>query len=141
MRALPLPVIAVCLLCSFFLNPSLATNAEEPSVKEVDPAQAAALLAKADEKTKPVVLDIRTAEEFAEGHIDGARNINFSAADFEARITKLDRNAPFLVHCRSGGRSGKSLAIFKKLGFKNIYHLEGGILAWKEAGKPLKKAP
>ena len=51
----------------------------------------------------------------------------------------MDRNKPVIVHCRSGGRSTESLEIFQELGFKNVYHLDGGIMAWEKAGFALIK--
>ncbi|MFP6881875.1 MAG: rhodanese-like domain-containing protein [Roseibacillus sp.] len=52
---------------------------------------------------------------------------------------KLDRNKAYLVHCRSGGRSTNSLGVWKKLGFKRVYHLDGGFLAWQKAKLPVEK--
>ena len=90
-------------------------------------------------ENKPKVLDVRTAEEFAEGHLEGATNIDFQKSDFEEKLTSLEKSKTYLIHCRSGFRSGKSLAVFKKLGFQNIIHLDGGIKAWQEAGGKVKK--
>lgn len=86
-----------------------------------------------------IVLDIRTPTEFAEGHIEGALNIDFNADDFADNIGKLDKSKEYLVHCRSGGRSGRSLPTFESLGFEKILHLDGGMLAWVEAGLSTKK--
>ena len=88
---------------------------------------------------KVIVLDVRTAEEFSEGHIAGATNINFMASDFATQVGKLDREKTYLVHCASGGRSKRCLPQLKQLGFKQIYHLDGGFSAWEEAGKPVAK--
>lgn len=100
-------------------------------VKHVDAKEAIALLEK---EKAPKVLDVRTPEEFAEGHVKDALNIDFKKSDFADNLAKLDKDQAYLVHCRSGGRSGQSLAVFKKLGFKNIIHLDGGMIAWEEAG-------
>ena len=83
------------------------------------------------------VLDIRTPEEFAEGHIDGAINIDFYATDFADRIGALDRDAVYLVYCRSGNRSAQSIQVFEDLGFAEVHELEGGILTWVAEGLPL----
>ncbi len=106
----------------------------------VDAKEAAALVAETDEAKKITVLDIRTPAEYEEAHVEGATNIDFIAPSFEAEITKLDRDKPYLVHCQSGGRSGRSLAVFKKLGFKNIYHLDGGLTGWRTAGNAVVEA-
>ncbi|HEX5221142.1 MAG TPA: rhodanese-like domain-containing protein [Verrucomicrobiae bacterium] len=88
---------------------------------------------------KVTVLDVRTPEEFAEGHIAGATNINFMGKDFAAQIAKLDTNKVYLVHCASGGRSRRCLPQLKQLGLKQIYHFDGGFSAWEDAGKPVAK--
>ena len=79
-----------------------------------------------------VVLDIRTPAEFNEGHIPNAVNIDYKADSFESELDKLDRDTTYLMHCRSGRRSANSFETFKKLGFKNIIHMNDGILGWKE---------
>jgi len=84
------------------------------------------------------VLDVRTAKEFQQGHIEGAINIDYYADDFAEQLTTLDPNIEYLVHCRSGVRSDKSLAILKSKGVKKLIHLDGGIKAWLSNGFPLK---
>lgn len=111
------------------------TNAVVTVVKNVDAKEAAKLVA----ASKVVVLDVRTAEEFAAGHIAGATNINFMAKDFAAQVGQLDRNKTYLVHCASGGRSKRCLPTLKQLGFKEIIHLDGGMAAWEDAGNPVVK--
>lgn len=104
-------------------------------VTNVQPELAAKLVA----EHKVVVLDVRTPAEFAEGHIAGATNINFMAKDFATRVGQLDRDQVYLLHCASGGRSKRCLPKLKQLGFKKIYHLDGGLAAWEDAGKPVVK--
>jgi len=84
-----------------------------------------------------VVLDIRTPGEFTDGHIEGAVNIDFYAADFAARIGDLDRDAVYLVYCRSGNRSAQAMGVFTDLGFAEVHELQGGILTWVQDGLPL----
>ena len=88
---------------------------------------------------KVVALDVRTPAEFAEGHIAGATNINFVDKDFATQVGKLDRDKVYLVYCAVGGRSKRCLPQLQKLGFKQIYHFDGGFSAWEEAGKPVAK--
>lgn len=111
------------------------TNAVATVVKNVDAKEAAKLVAAGN----ITVLDVRTAEEFAEGHIAGATNINFMGKDFAAQASKLDRNKTYLLHCASGGRSKRCLPQLKQLGFKEIIHLDGGMSAWEDAGNPMAK--
>lgn len=84
-----------------------------------------------------VTLDIRTPDEFAEGHIEGAINIDFYAPDFADRIGALDREARYVVYCRSDNRSGQSMELFRTLGFTEVHEVDGGILAWLEEGLPV----
>lgn len=103
-------------------------------VHECTPTEAKTLI---DEHPRMPIIDIRTAREFNEGHIVNATNIDYYDATFEEQIALLAKESAYLVHCRSGNRSGKALVIFLNLGFTNIYHLTGGINAWKAEGLPL----
>ena len=89
--------------------------------------------------TATIVLDIRTPEEFAALRIPKARNIDFYDSRFQEEIAKINRDQTILLHCASGNRSSKSLAIFSKLGFKHVYHLDGGMNAWRKASNPTEK--
>lgn len=81
-----------------------------------------------------IVIDVRTPEEFAQGHVDDAVNIDYRAEDFRDQLDDLDKNAHYVLHCKSGNRSGKSLEIMKQLGFSRITHMDGGFDGWKAAG-------
>ncbi|MBW8050518.1 MAG: rhodanese-like domain-containing protein [Cytophagales bacterium] len=82
------------------------------------------------EKGTGLLLDVRTPEEFEEGYIEGAKNMNFYDDDFDAQIEKLDKDKPVLVYCGSGGRSAKTMSLMKEKGFKEVYNLLGGYGAW-----------
>lgn len=77
------------------------------------------------------IIDVRTADEFADGYIKGAKNINLQNEDFELIANDLDKEKPVYIYCRSGMRSAKAGKILEEMGFKEIYDLKGGILAWK----------
>ncbi|MEO1059804.1 MAG: rhodanese-like domain-containing protein [Actinomycetota bacterium] len=83
-----------------------------------------------------VVLDVRTPEEFAEGHLEGAVMIDFYEADFADQIAELDPDVPYLLYCRSGNRSGQTAALMQELGFSDVADVDGGIIAWTDAGLP-----
>ena len=91
--------------------------------------------------TQPDVqlVDVRTPEEFSQGHIENAVNIDFMADDFDAKVANLDKEKPVMVYCKSGGRSAKASARLKELGFKTITDLEGGITNWTSEEKPTVK--
>ncbi len=84
-----------------------------------------------------VVLDVRTPEEFAEGHLEGAVLVDFYDADFSDQLAGLDADVPYLVYCRSGNRSGQTLDIMQQLGFTSAVDVDGGIVAWEGAGHPI----
>jgi len=76
------------------------------------------------------LIDVRTPEEYADGHIERAMNINYLADDFSKAILKANMDKPVYIYCRSGNRSGKAAEVMKELGFKTIYDLKGGFMAW-----------
>jgi len=77
-----------------------------------------------------VLLDVRTPEETAQGKIEGCTELDFEAAGFEAKLDGLDKNKTYLVYCRSGNRSGQASTLMVEKGFKHVYNLKGGYLAW-----------
>lgn len=87
---------------------------------------------------KIVILDVRTPEEFAEGHVKGAVNVDYRSADFAAKVDKLDKSKKYEVYCRSGHRSGESVKLMKEKGF-NAVSVTGGILEWQAKGFPVEK--
>ncbi len=82
---------------------------------------------------KVVVLDVRTPEEFAEGHLEGAVNIDYRNQNFSSRVDSLDKTQKYEVYCRSGHRSGESVKIMTEKGY-DAYSLTGGILEWQLKG-------
>lgn len=83
------------------------------------------------------LLDVRTPQEYAEGHIDGALNINVQSDDFQQIAEKeLSKDSTILVYCRSGRRSMDAAEILTSLGYK-VINLKGGIIEWKEDGLPV----
>jgi len=83
-----------------------------------------------DKGQNMVLLDVRTSEEIADGKISGAIEIDFFEDNFEANIDKLDKGKHYIVYCRSGVRSTKSVALMKEKGFSKCTNLEGGYNAW-----------
>lgn len=85
-----------------------------------------------------VILDVRTPEEFAEGHVEGAVNIDYRNANFSSQIDKLDKKKKYEVYCRSGHRSEESAKLMNEKGFK-VANVTGGILEWQSKGYPVVK--
>ena len=103
---------------------------ESATVAPLSPAEGMELLAARDDI---VLVDVRTPEEFAEGHIEGAVNINLQGPDFEGEIAELDPSATYVVYCRSGNRSATAAEIMADAGFTDVYDM-GGIVDWESAG-------
>jgi rhodanese-related sulfurtransferase len=86
------------------------------------------------------LLDVRTPEEYAEGHLEGAKLI--PVGELESRLGELDaeKEKELVVYCRSGNRSAKASEILSKKGYK-VANVEGGINAWQSSGKPVVTGP
>ncbi len=89
--------------------------------------------------TAPVV-DVRTPEEFGNGHLRNAKNIDWNGSNFEAGISPLNKENPVFVYCLSGGRSHSAAEKMRALGFKTVYELDGGIMKWRAANLPEENA-
>ena len=112
-----------------------AEAATSPDLRVVSANDAHAAINNAPEDL--VILDVRTTEEFAEGHIDGAVMLDFYRDDFATELAKLDPNVPYVIYCRSGNRSGQTLDLMEGLGFQNVQDVDGGVLAWQDSELPL----
>lgn len=77
-----------------------------------------------------ILVDVRTPEEFAEGHLENARNINWYDADFANQFEGMDKGETLYVYCKKGGRSARAQQLLDSLGFANVVNLEGGYDAW-----------
>ena len=85
------------------------------------------------------IIDVRTPEEYAAGHIPAAINRDYKSPTFKDDIAKFDRSKIYLVYCASGGRSASARDMMIELGFQQIYNMSGGITAWIAQGLPLAK--
>jgi thioredoxin 1 len=83
------------------------------------------------------LIDVRTPEEFSGEHLKGALNYNINSGEFEKELSKLDKTKPVMVYCLSGGRSASAAKLMAEKGFTEVYNMEGGIMKWNAAGKPM----
>jgi len=83
-----------------------------------------------------VIVDLRTPDEYASGHIEGATNLDYYSDTFRDELENLDKNKTYLIHCQSGRRSSAALEIMKNLGFKKVYNMTGGMVEWQAKGLP-----
>ncbi|MGZ8472933.1 MAG: rhodanese-like domain-containing protein [Candidatus Deferrimicrobiaceae bacterium] len=106
------------------------------AARGVGPKEAQALIRENAGNREFVVLDVRTPEEFAQGHLEGAVLVDYRSPRFREEMAGLSRTKTYLVYCRTGNRSASALGIMGELGFRSHYHLEGGIKRWLEEGLP-----
>lgn len=86
------------------------------------------------------LIDIRTYEEYSEGHIKASTQSDFyNTTEFSSYLDSLDKNGKYLIYCRSGNRSSQALRIMQGKGFRNVSDLSGGINSWTKNGYPLEK--
>lgn len=83
------------------------------------------------------IIDVRTEDEFNEGFIKNAKNINWNSSQFEKELGNLDRSTPLFLYCLSGGRSRNAAKKAVEMGFKSVYALEGGTMAWRTNNLPI----
>ena len=129
--------IAAVLVAGSMVAACGGTSTVESAIALVPPAEAAQVLE--DRSPEVVLLDVRTPEEFAEAHVPGSVNIDFYAADFAEQLDTLGKDVPYVVYCRSGNRSDSTMDIMRDLGFSEVWDVDGGIIAWSQAGLPLER--
>lgn len=111
-----------------------SVGAELPEPGLVAPGEVDALVA-----AGVTVVDVRTPDEYAEGHIEGSLLIDFYEPDFAEQIAQLDTDGEYLLYCRSGNRSGQTASLMDDLGFDTVFDLDGGVIAYDTAGLPLER--
>ncbi len=126
------PVIGIALTGGCVLNGTA-------TIEDITPQEAFTLIQSNQNNPDFVIIDVRTPQEFAEGHIENASNIDFYSATFREELDNLDKNKTYLIYCRSGSRSGSALDIMAEHDFSEVYNMSGGIIAWDIEGLPTVK--
>ncbi|MBD0260103.1 MAG: rhodanese-like domain-containing protein [Cytophagales bacterium] len=131
------PAKLLCAISFFFASLSgFAQPAGKVVYQELEPAA----FRQTYQKTPgAVLLDVRTAEEYGEGHLAQARNVDYKRDDFRQQVARLDKSKTYFVYCKGGVRSEKAADIMKELGFRRVYTLEGGIDEWEDEDLPVEK--
>lgn len=111
-------------------GPEASSDGTAGQVRQVDAAEARSLI-----DGGAAVIDVRTPEEFATGHLRGATNIDVQAADFHERLGDLDKDASYVLYCRSGGRAGAAADMMTDMGFTDVVNA-GGYDTLAAAGLP-----
>ncbi len=97
---------------------------------------ASAFAEKVNELPAAPVIDVRTPDEFGNGHLRNAKNMDWNGSNFETGISELSKENPVFVYCLSGGRSHSAAEKMRSMGFKSVYELDGGIIKWRAANLP-----
>lgn len=114
------------ILMTFFAGLCAIFGCSAKTFESVDAAEFAREIAKKGVQ----IVDVRTAAEYAEGHIPNAVNIDVYSEDFADKIAKLDKERTVAIYCRSGRRSKSAAEQAVKQGFK-VVELDGGVLSWR----------
>ncbi len=110
---------------------SIQTENQTMAYKNMSAREVSEMLATRNEAV--VVLDVRTPEEWAEGQLEGAMELNFYD-EFEQRVEALDKEKTYVVYCKLGGRSAQASQMMADKGFANVINMKGGYDGWKDAG-------
>lgn len=132
--------VALALAGLFIISSVLAGGCvQTQTIKDVSPKEASILIQNNRNNPDFVIIDVRTPQEFADGHIANAVNIDYYSVTFRNDIDKLVKSKTYLVYCQSGGRSQNSAKIMEELNFSKVYNILGGIVAWESAELPTVK--
>lgn len=91
-------------------------------------------------RERAVVVDVREPEEFATGHVTGAKNVPLNQLEQKLPTAVKNKSLPLLLVCASGSRAQRAVATAKKLGYEQAQAVAGGLKSWKDANLPLEKA-
>lgn len=129
---------ATAFACSLVLLglPSFAQSDPSPQAGSITPSE---IQARRESGTAPVVIDVRTPEEYGAGHIPGAVNIPFDQV--AERISEVETPHGVALYCMVGPRARKGEAALLAAGHESVLHLEGGMAAWQAAGLPIVQEP
>jgi rhodanese-related sulfurtransferase len=131
-------VLLILILIFGFVYPSLSLQ-DNKTIVNISSKAASDLIAKNKGDSRFIILDIRTPGEFKAGHLPNSTQIDYYSKTFADKIKQLDKSKTYLIYCRSGNRSARSLQLFKKLKFQKVYHMDSGIIGWKSEGLPIIK--
>jgi len=138
--------VVICIVIVFFVSVSFVNSQKRLHKQEPQPlslvetvnasisVEAAQRLISTSQSDL-VILDVRLPDEYNLSTIDKAVNIYYNPENFSEKINSLDKSKQYLVYCRSGARSTQAIEVMQKEGFKRLFHMSGGILAWEAETK------
>lgn len=144
-------VLAIALLAASLIGLNSCADAQKASEKKSTTPQTktesvsnnedlnASQFKDAIQSSGITLLDVRTPQEFAQGHLENAVMIDWYDPNFKTQADKLDKDVPVYLYCRSGSRSTSAKAALIALGFKEVHQMSGGINSWMGSGYPTVK--
>ncbi|WP_424356385.1 rhodanese-like domain-containing protein [Methanobacterium sp. MBAC-LM] len=114
-------------------------SAHRKEFEEIEPKEVFTILEKHRDDPDFVVMDVRTPEEYDEGHIENAYLLNFKSGSFEDELENMDKNKKYYVYCRTGRKSRKAVELMEKRGYSEAHSVIGGIDKWKRSRLPVEK--
>jgi rhodanese-related sulfurtransferase len=121
-------LLTILALLMFTTGFSQETESEEVTIERVDKDAFKSAIESGDY----ILFDVRTVEEYMDGHIEGAKSLNVLDAQFDKTISNIDKSQKYLIYCKSGGRSAKALEKMKDAGFTHVLELDGGYQNWSK---------
>ena len=136
-------VACTMLSCAQSPSPSETTSSAQVTVAIMEDVSNVKFLALMADKPEALLLDVRTPEEWNEGHLEGASHADYWGDEqaFQAAMDAIPRDRPVLVYCAGGGRSGLTAKELIKAGHREVYNLENGISGWVAEGHPVVTGP
>lgn len=119
-------------LTIFWLGLTWACSPKAPTFEKLNVSDFQEVIAN---KNDILILDVRTPEEYQNGHLNRAELLNFYDPDFQNELNEHEKSQAVAVYCAVGARSFQAMELMKTLGFREVYHLEGGLVEWQNAGK------
>ena len=132
-NVLILALLVIAIITSMSIGCSIGQVIEDITAQE-----GFALIQENEGNPDFIIVDVRTPEEFVNGHLEDAINLNINSEDFLDELQELDKDKTYLIYCRSGSRSAQAVAVMEELGYKEVYDM-GGIMDWTAEGFPIVK--
>ena len=130
-------IFALLLITTLVYGFTSQTGSSNQTLEDIGVQEAFELIQSNQGNPDFVIVDIRTPEEFNEGHIENAVNTDFYSETFREELDKFDKSKTYFIYCRSGNRSGRAMPVMKELGFQEVYNLSAGIKEWIAEGLPV----
>ena len=127
-NVLILALLVIAIITSMSIGCSIGQVIEDITAQE-----GFALIQENEGNPDFIIVDVRTPEEFVNGHLEDAINLNINSEDFLDELQELDKDKTYLIYCRSGSRSAQAVAVMEELGYKEVYDM-GGIMDWTAEG-------